>query len=561
MPSTTQPTRNHTAARLHRAREVVRVFLAHGLGAFVDQGILARHVPWWRWRSTHEPHLTQPQRLRLALGELGVTFTKLGQMLSTRADLLPREYIEELSRLQDSAPPVPFEAIERVLREDLAHLPEWPFVELDPAPLASASIGQVHAATLRNGTRVVVKVRKPGVVEQVELDLSIVRGMMDWVQHHTALGNAYDLVSITDTFAHSLRHELDYGRECRSVLRVRRAFAGDPDVNIPRVWPEFGSERVLVMERVSGIRISDLEAIDRAGLSRRRLAENGVRLFLSQLLEHGFFHADPHPGNFFVQPDGSVTLIDFGMMGHVNPNLQRGLLAAGVAAVRRDPEQLADVLFGLGVAGERVNRAAFEKDLDHLLTGYDDRSLQEMSATAVVDEFTRITFRHRLVLPGDLALLLRVTTMSEGIGLRLDPDFKFLDYATALLKRTWRRRHSPAATMQRLTRALGEGFELGLELPRRLTRLLARAERGDLQLTVHHRGLRHVTAEFQRMTNRLALAVILGASLIALGLAAGIRHVPALEPVILWFFRLGLVFSLLFGLSIVWTMWRSGRGR
>lgn len=552
--------RNHKAAAFRRTRQVVHVLLANGLESFADQSGLRRYAAWWRRRAPATP-LSQAKRLRLALGELGVTFTKLGQMLSTRADLLPEEYVRELSLLQDSAPPVPREGIEAVLREDLSRLDEWPFASFDWEPLASASVGQVHGAVLRNGTHVAVKVRRPGVVEQVELDLGIVRGMVEWVQHHTPLGHDYDLVSIAETLSNTLRNELDYDREARSMQRMRRAFAGDDGVRIPRAYPEFSSRRILVMERVGGVNILDLEALDRLGISRHMLAENGVRIFLRQLLEFGVFHADPHPGNFFVQTDGSVAMLDFGMMGHVSPRLQRGLLGAGLAAVRQDAEQLADELFALGVAGERAQRAAFEKDLDQLITRYGDRSILELSATSVVEEFTRIAFRHKLVLPGELALLLRVTTMSEGIGLKLDPGFRYMEFASGILRRTWRRRHSPRATADRAGRALADGLELGLELPRRTSRLLARLERGDVQLTVNHRGLSHVTAEFQHMTNRLSLAVILGASIVALGMAAGIRHVPNLAPVLEWMFKLGLVFSLVFGLSLVWTMWRSGRGR
>ncbi len=559
MPALLAPRRNSAGSVLRRTRNVVNVLAAHGLETFVVQSGLTRFVPpWWRpGRNGSAP--SQARRLRLALGELGATFIKLGQMLSTRADLLPPEFIAELAILQDAAPPVAFADIDQVIHEELAHLPESPFASLREAPLASASIGQVHEATLRDGTPVVVKVRRPGIVEQVELDLGILRGVAEWVQEHTPIGRDYDLQSLVDEFANTLRNELDFVQEAHHAERLRRAFEGDPRVWIPRVYPAFSTSRMLVLERVGGIKVSDLAALDRNGVSRRTVAQNAVSIFLREVLEFGFFHADPHPGNFFVQPDGSIAIVDFGMVGVVSESTQQHLLRAGLAGVQEDAEALADELYALGVAGKHARRAAFQRDLERVISRYGTRSLRELSAATVVDELTRIAFRHRLQLPSELALLLRVIVMSEGIGLTLDPEFHYLEYANLLIRRDWRRRHAPRALVRQAGRALADSMELGIHLPRRAERLLARLERGDVQMTVDHRGLDHVTREFQRMTNRLALSIILGASVVALGIAVGIRPGPQLEPVIGWVFRLALLFSLLFGVSVLWGIWRAGR--
>jgi ubiquinone biosynthesis protein len=497
--------------------------------------------------------------LRLALGELGVTFTKLGQMLSTRADLLPAALTAELSQLQDAAPPVAFADIERTLREDLGSLPEWPFASLESTPIASASIGQVHAGTLLDGSSVVVKVRRPNVVEQVEVDLEIMHNIVDWVRAHTDFAEDYDLEALVDEFGFTLRDELDYVHEANNATRLRRAFEGDPGVWIPRVYDSISTARVLVLERVGGVKVSDLAALDRLGISRRALAENAVRIFLRQLLEFGFFHADPHPGNFFVQPDATLAIVDFGMVGRISDATRQRLLRTGLAAMNQDAEELAESLYALGVAGKHARRAAFQKDLDHVIGRYGGQSIRELSATAVVNELMRIALRHKLQLPSELALLMRVVTMSEGLGLTLDPEFRYLEYASPILRRTWQRLHSPLAIAKSAGRAATDSLELGMELPRRTGHLLARFERGDVQIAVNHRGLERVTQEFHRMTNRLALSVILGASVVALGMAVGIRHVPALEPVIAWIFKLGLLFSLLFGASVLWGIWRAGR--
>jgi ubiquinone biosynthesis protein len=551
--------RNGVRSRLGRTRHIVRVLFQYGLESFVERSGLRRFAPRFAKRPPKENHRTEAERVRLALGEMGATFIKLGQMLSTRADLLPPEFIAELSKLQDSAPPVPFEEIERIVREDLAGLPGPAFASLNPVPIASASIGQVHAAVLPDGTPVVVKVRRPGVEAQIELDLVILREIVDWVQVHTPLGRDYELLPLVDEFSHTLRDELNYVREAQNATRLRSEFEGERTIWIPRVYEEYSTVRVLTMERVSGVKISDTASLRALGVSGRAVAENAVRLFLRQVLEFGFFHADAHPGNYFVQPDASLAMVDFGMVARLSEPTQRHLLRGMVAASRQDAEGLADALYALGVAGRRANRPMFERDLAHLVGRYGSCSIGDLSAAAVGDDLFHIAFRHKLQLPSELALLLRVANMSEGIGLMLDPDFRYLEFAVPIVRDHWRRRHSLASLASKAGQAALDAAELGVELPRRTARLLDRLERGELQMDVTHRGLDRIAHEFHAMTNRLALAILLGASVIALGLAAGIRLVPELGPVVDWLFTLGLVFTVSFGIYVLWGIWRAGR--
>jgi len=412
---------------------------------------------------------------------------------------------------------------------------------------------------LRDGTPVVVKVRRPGVVEQVELDLAILRGIVEWVQTHTPIGRDYELLPLVEEFAYTLRNELDYVREGQNAERLRRGFEGDPGVWIPRVYPELTTARVLTMERVGGVKISDVATLDRLGISRRAVAENAVRILLHEVLDLGFFHADPHPGNFFVQPDASIAMVDFGMVGRVSETTHQQLVRAILAVTRQDAEELGEALYALGVAGRRANRAAFQQDLDHLIGRFEGRSIRELSAASVTNELSRIALRHRLQLPSELALLLRVINMSEGIGLELDPNFKYLEFARPILKESWKRRHAPGRVLKQVGRAALDAAELGVDLPRRASRLLSRLERGEMQLNMQHQGLEEFTREFQRMTNRLALSVILGASIVALGLAVGLRQSPLLIPILEWVFRLALLFSLVFGAWVLWGIWRAGK--
>lgn len=546
-------------AILRRSREIASVLTGHGLDSLVEQTGLYRVAPW-RTRARHQPGPTKPAaRLRAALGELGVTFIKLGQTLSTRADLLPADLIEELSRLQDAAPRVPLPEIRRIIREELGSDPELLFARFDPEPLASASIGQVHAACRTDGREVVIKVRRPNVETQVEADLDILTGIAEWAQSNTAIGRDYELRAIVEEFAYTIRNELDYRREGENADRFRHAFARDGRVWIPQIHWDLTSERVLTMERVTGVKLSDFATLDRLGISRRRLAENAVAVFLHQILHLGFFHADPHPGNFFAQPDGSIAMVDFGMVGRVTNSLRMRLLRAGLAALHEDPEALAEELFALGVAGRRADRPAFQRDLDHLIGRYGDKSLRELNAAAVTRELTDIAFRHRLQLPSDLALLFRVAAMSEGVGLQLDPDFHYLEFASPFLRERWREQHGLPATTRRLSQAAMEAAELAIEMPRRSSRLLARLERGELELNVNHEGLGAFSRQLQQMANRLSLAVMLAASVVALGLALGATSLPERAAHVSWLFWLGLVFSLAFGVGLLWSMWRARR--
>jgi ubiquinone biosynthesis protein len=543
---------------VHRSRQIARVLTGHGLGTLVDQAGLARFAPLLRRRPPPVP-LTQAQRLGIAFGELGTTFIKLGQILSTRADLLPVDVVTELAKLQDHAPPVPFEDVRETIARELGQPADLVFASLDPEPIASASIGQVHAATLRNGASVVVKVQRPGVADTVERDLDILAGIAGWIETHTVVGRDYEVTPIIEEFAYTIRNELDYRREGQNCDRLRRFFAGDAGIHVPYVYWDHTTARVLTLERMGGIKISDLAAIDRAGIPRRAIAENAVRIFLRQLLELGFFHADPHPGNFFVQPDASLAMVDFGMVGRLNETVQAHLLRAGLAAIQQDAETLAEELYALGVAGRHARRRAFQRDLDHIIGHYGGLSLRELSAAEVTGALTAIVYRHRLQLPSELALLLRVACMSEGVGLSLDPGFHYLEYASPLFRKRWEQRQSLRSTVERLGRAAADAAELTVELPRRAGRLLGRIERGEMELNVRHEGIDAFANQFQRMTNRLALSVILAASVVALGLALGVHRLPQLERYLDWLFTLAFVFSLGFGAWLIVSIWRAGR--
>lgn len=548
---------------LKRSRQIASVLTRHGLGWLVARVGLSSFVPFergWLGHPVRELPYTRPEHLRMALAELGGAFIKLGQVLSTRPDFIPPEYITEFSKLQDAAPAVPFEEICRVICDELGETPENIFGEFDPNPLASASIGQVHAGKLKSGQSVIVKVQRPEVAAQIEEDLEILAGMAEWAEFHTAFGRNYNLPALVDEFAFTLRNELDYEREGQNADRFRRNFAGDPAVSIPRVYWEFTTNRVLTLERVGGIKVADMSALDEAGIDRHIVAENSVRAMLREVFEFGLFQADPHPGNFFVQPDGSIAMIDFGMVGRLDRNLQESLLRIGMAVARQDAERLTDEFFTIGMANANVKRKVLQRDLDHFVSRYAERSIKDLAAAKTVDEMMAVALRHHLQMPAELVMLFRVVGISEGLGAQLDPSFKLFEFAAPYLQQFWLQRRSPKAIASLLGQSALDAAELGLTLPHRVSRLIGQVERGELELNVNHEGLRGFADQLHRMINRLALTILLAATVLALGLMMIVYHPPGWEIYGGWLFGIAFLFSLGLGAWTMWTIWRSGRG-
>ena len=366
--------KNSTTNHRERYRQIAGVLARHGLGYMVRMLGLECFVPFHRGWFSHavraEPY-TAAEHARMALEELGVTFIKLGQVLSTRDDLLPAEYITELVRLQDAAPPVPVEDIEELIVAELGQPIDKLFPRFERTPLAAGSIGQAHAATLADGTEVVVKVRRPNAVAQVEEDLEIIRNLAAIASRRWTIAEQYDLVGLADEFARTLRAELDYIAEARNAERFTQNFSGDVSVHVPRVFWDTTTSRVLTLERMNGARLKDVIQ-ERSDEERRGMAERSSKMLLKMVFQDGFFHADPHPGNFFFEPDGRIGLIDFGMVGTVDDRTRDQLVVLLIAITSQDSDRLVDAFFELGVARGQVDRASLRADLDQILGGFAD---------------------------------------------------------------------------------------------------------------------------------------------------------------------------------------------
>jgi len=530
---------------LGRLHDIASILVRYGFGDLVRRvglaNALERAGRALHWDHAAEyAHLPPPARVRRAMEELGPTFVKLGQVLSTRVDLLEREWVAEFAKLQDSAPSAPYEAILPQLTEDLGAPPDTVFAQFDPVPIAAASIAQVYRARLKEGGEVVVKVRRPGIVPVVEADLRWMLRFAQIAESESPELRAFNPQEVVRRFRHSLRDEMDFSVECRNAARIAENFAGWrdaepglsdgeahvlPGVVIPRIhWP-LSSERVCVQERVEGVPGRDLGAADAAGLDRKLLARRGARAVLKMILEDGFFHADPHPGNVFYLPGNRVAFIDFGMVGRLTDE-------------RRD--QLLEVLLGL------VQHEPSRVPLKQLRLG------------SMLSDMVAILRSHHITLPADTVMLVKAFVSLEGMGRELDPEFDMAGEAMPMLERLVRSRYAPKAIAKRGWIAVRDAVRLIAGLPQDLARLLRAARRGRLEVHIDVVNLQRVANQLDRAINRLVLGVVIAALIIGSSIVMTVSGGPTLLG-LPFFGLLGFLGALAGGLWLFFSLWRSNR--
>ncbi len=506
------------AQNLSRYRRIISVFAQHGFGSLLEQwGVDRFLLAPARLFHRHEDleRLTPAQHFRLALEELGPTFIKIGQILSTRPDLLPPEYIEELSKLQDAAPALPWETVAAQLTEEWGRPPEEVFANIDPHPLAAASLAQVHAAVLPNGDEVVIKVQRPDIWPTIQSDLAILEDLAA-VAQRTSLGEMYNPIDIVNEFSFTLQNELNYLQEGRNADRFRRNFADEPALYIPKVYWEYTTRRVLVLERLYGVKIDDLDTMDRVGIDRKTVALNAARFIVKEVLEDGFFHADPHPGNFFVMPGGIIGAVDFGMVGHLSQQDRLNLVKLYIASVRLDADRIVEQLIRMGAAAAHVDRPALKRSISRLLTKYYGLPLKEIRAKEVVSDIMPIAYRFHLRMPPDLWLLGKTLAMMEGVGLQLDPDFDMFAVSQPFADKLMREMWMPSTWGPEMLGNLQSWGDLLEVMPRAGAKIFYGLESGKVPLDMTFDVQKPIMERFDRALTRLSVSLLLGAFILAL---------------------------------------------
>jgi ubiquinone biosynthesis protein len=495
----------------------------------------------------------------MAFEELGATFIKLAQILSTRPDLLPPEYQSEFAKLQDQAPRVPGAEVQQVVERELGKPLAELFRTFDIEPLAAASIGQVHSAELLDGTQVVVKVRRPGVENQIEEDLEIIQHLAHAASQRWEFAQQYDLVGLSREFAQTLRAELDYLREGRNAERIATNFPHSATLHVPKVFWQTTTTQVLTLERIEGIKINDLPGLEAAQIDRAKLAERATNIILKMIFEDGFYHADLHPGNFFIEPGGRIGLIDFGMVGIVDEPTRQLLVKLFRAITNKNTGQMVDAFLELGITRHKINREELRRDLEELISRYYSLPLGDIAVVRLLEDTLVIVRTHSLQLPSNLALLFKTTMMCEGLGTQLDPSFCLSQVIEPYARRLMLEEFSPARWAKKLGRSSLEGVELGAELPQQLRRLLGDLERGDLEIGMEPRNFEPVLNRLERLVNRIVLSILAAAFVIGFATLMAFYHPPGWEQWTGGLLAIGFVLASVLGIYLAWSILRSGR--
>ena len=505
---------------LRRYRQIASVLVSHGFGYVVGElGLISLlSLPRRIFRRPAADALTGPERLRHALAELGPTYIKLGQMLSTRPDLLPPAWIHELSRLQDTVPPFPAAVAIATIEAELGHPIDAVFRELCSEPLAAASLGQAHAAVMHDGAQVVVKVQRPDIEQLVAVDLAILADLAALAQERSQLGKQYDLTELAWEFGATLRAELDYRREARNAERFRKNFAGNPHVKIPAVFWEATSAKVLTTERLFGVKINDIAGMDAIGLDRPALARHAVELILQEVFADGFFQGDPHPGNLFALPDGVIGAVDFGQAVALDSEMTGNLLLLLASLTGGDADGALRALQRLGMLAPREITGALRRDMLRFIERFVDRPLQEISGREIGEELLSLAQRHQLRMPAPLALLLKAIVMMEGIGVQLDPQLDVFSIARPYATRAFAELNSPETIVRRALDRSRELAETAALMPRQVSDALQRLNDGELTLRTEDREARRLASSIGLAGTRLALAAVMLSATLGLGM-------------------------------------------
>lgn len=546
---------------LHRYRQVIDVLLRHGFGYLVEQVDVAHLVPS---RKRVSPTDTLPSgglgpRLRTVCEELGPAYVKLGQLMSTRDDLLPPEVISELAKLQDKVAPFPAEdavmQIEQATGRPLASL----FSSFEQEPLAAASIGQVHRARLPNGDTVVVKVQRPGVADQIGVDLHILTGLAKRAQERFK-DSLVDPVEMADQFSRSMKAELDYTVEARHIERFTQNFADYPGVHIPRVYRDLTTKCILTMECIEGLSINELLQAPSPGIDRKAIAVRGARAFLKQVFVDGYFHGDPHPGNILIEKDGRIAFVDFGVVGRLDPQAMEQLSELLVGLVRKDVDQTIDAMAGIGALGRNTDIRSLRRDVEEIIDCFHGKALREVDFTALLQEIARMAYQHQIRLPQDFLLLGKALITIEGVGKSLDPDFNAVEVAEPLARSLMRRHLDPIRVFRLSQRSLRHLRRVFAITPQRIATIMEQLAAGELAIQLQHVGLESLRNQLDLVSNRLSVAVIVAALIIGSALIISLSpgqgprlwHLPLLGVV-------GFVLAAITGLWLVLAILRSGR--
>lgn len=547
-----------------RYREIAVALIRHGFGYMVEEMGLTRvlRMPIGWIRSEKPETKTLGERIRLVMEALGPTFIKLGQLASTRADLLPPGVIKELSKLQDDVPPFEAEEARRIVELELGSSIEEVMSDFSEQPIAAASIGQVHSAKLvESGRRVAVKVQRPGVKKQVMRDLEILHDLVSLGEKRWEWVTRYQVPQLVEEFSRSMEAEMDYTAEARNMERISKQFDQDSHIHVPDVFWDCTSERVLTMAFVEGVKPTDRNYLEQRGYDVKEIASRIVNAVLNQIFIGGFFHADPHPGNLMIMKDGSITFLDFGMVGRLSPDMREYLSSLVIALMRQDTPAMVRSIERMGMIPEETDVGALKRDLERLRERYYDVAFSEVNLGQVINDFFSTARQHGIGIPPDLLMLGKALITTEGMVERLDPTLSIVTLAEPFGRKLAREKFGPDRLRRKtVSGALGLADSLA-NLPDRLRHLTSFISGGRVRVEVEVPELRKASRGVDRLVNRLAFSIVLLAfSIVMAGLVVGASL--AQKETVIWNYPIietGLVVAVLMVVLLLYSIFRSGR--
>ncbi len=517
---------SRTYRNLNRYHRIVRILFKYGFSDVIEMLHIDQYLESGlkminrKPREQIEKH-SRPVRLRMALEELGPTFIKLGQVLSTRPDFIPPDYLVELAKLQDDVPPFTYEEVEDIFLDEMGKKPGDIFQEFENLPLAAASIGQVHWGVHKNGDEVVVKVQRPDIEKIIAVDLEILAHLANLMEMYLEEIQGHRPTSIVEEFARTISSEIDYTVEIAHIQRFCRQFEGKSEIHVPKVYRDLSCERILTMEYIQGIKASEIDLLKQEGSDLKLVAERGTNLIMEQIFVHGFFHADPHPGNIFILPDNVICFLDFGMMGRLSRQNREDFTDLMLYIVERNERRVTESVLKLTDHYGEVDRDALSRDLSEMLDRYLYLPLKQLEAGKILQELLELVSRHRIYFKPNLYLMMKALTTVEGVGQMLDPELELIKLAEPFMMRV----KTDRIRMNRLAEEAGitSADYLGLirDLPEELRSILSQLRQGRMKLEFEHRGLQTLRAVLDQVSNRIAFAIVLasliiGSSLIVL---------------------------------------------
>ena len=548
----------------NRYQDIIRAMFHHGFGSIAKELGLSEMLPFkgqWTFESKEVKNQPAAERIRAILEELGPTFIKLGQMLSTRPDIIPPSVIVELEKLQDHVPAFSPDEAKKIIETNLEASIDELFADFTEEPLAAASIGQVHKAILHTGEQVAVKIQRPNIQGNIETDLEILHSIVRMAEKRFSWAKEYGISDIVDEFSHSLHQELDYGIEGRNSEKIANQFIENDKIKIPSIYWEYSTKRVLTMEYVEGIKINDIKTLDELGFNRKLISERFTDAMMNQILIDGMFHADPHPGNVLIQPGDRLVFIDFGNIGYLDKRIKYAFASLIIALKRGNTDGVMRAILKLGFTPDDINYDKLRSDVEEVIDKYYGQPLNTINMSEVVNDFSTLTYLHHIRIPSDLTMLGKTFLAVEGVVEKLNPDFNLIDVIEPFGEKLIKERLKPKNVVDSLWNKVVEYADILDEMPRSLHELTNKLKDGKFSVQIRVPQLDVFLGKMDKVGNQLAYAIILlSFSIIMAGLIIGsstrgsgsiLWQVPIIE--------IGSIIATLMALYLLYSIFKSGR--